>query len=191
MAENQSAARWHVGERSLCLDMQGPAQQGMTAKGRASQAWLPTSPTHPSLSPRAISHCLSSPRFHLFIFPSHVSCRKRHFPSCQNPALLRQRVLDETSAPQGASTDLRCICAFPAPQQGRAACASTARPVPIPEHVHASAEHRDVPAASKWPFPSVWGVTQQCRIGPQGEEERAGQDKGLTLLIVCTNVGVF
>ena len=171
--------------------MQGPARRGTTAKGRASQAWLPTSPTHPSLSPRAISHCLSSPCFHLFIFPSHVSCRKRHFPSCQNPASRRWQVLDETSAPRGVSTDLGCSRDFPAPQQGRAACTSTAPPVPIPECARASAEHRDVPAASKWLFPSLGGVAQHCRISLRGEEEQAEQDKGLTLLIVCMNVGVF
>lgn len=39
--------------------------------------------------------------------------------------------------------------------------------------------------------PPFGGVTQQCRISPWGEEERAGQDKGLMLLIVCRNVGVF
>lgn len=37
----------------------------------------------------------------------------------------------------------------------------------------------------------IWGTTEQRRIGPQGGEEQAEQDKGLTLLIVCTNVGVF
>lgn len=37
----------------------------------------------------------------------------------------------------------------------------------------------------------VWGISRQCRIGPQGGEEQAEQDKGLTLLIVRTNVGIF
>lgn len=39
--------------------------------------------------------------------------------------------------------------------------------------------------------PHSSGVAQRCRIGPWGEGERAGQDKGLTLFIVRINVGVF
>lgn len=39
--------------------------------------------------------------------------------------------------------------------------------------------------------PRSSGVAQRCRIGPWGEGERAGQDKGLTLFIVRINVGVF
>lgn len=39
--------------------------------------------------------------------------------------------------------------------------------------------------------PCSSGVAQRCRIGPWGEGEQAGQDKGLTLFIVRINVGVF
>lgn len=43
-------------------------------------------PHRASLSPDK-GQGLVAPRFHLFILPSPVSCRKSHFPSRQNPAL--------------------------------------------------------------------------------------------------------
>lgn len=100
---------------------------------------------------------------------SPVSCRKRHFPICQNPALLSQ-----PSAPQGPSTDW-VQPGFPISSAGKS-----------PFHTHSTpSSHPRACGMCRTPTRGHSPPLGAHRVDPWGE-----QDQGLTLLTAGRAVGV-
>lgn len=140
------------------LDTQRPA------KGRASQAWLPP-PTHPCPAPRAVPRSLSSPRFHLFIFPSRAG--KGIFRAAKTQPWVRALRRGER-----APTAARLL--FPGSAVGKSHSRNrggTGSPTRV------SAEHRDTPIATRGCYPRFRGghLVVQDQSPGRRRAGRAGQ----------------